>query len=116
MRMVQPRCLMNHGMNFKMTENQIETSHIQLPEELDVIAAEQLTVELLNERGSALTVKADQVCRVTTPCVQVLVSGAATWRADDQPFEVIDASPEMIEAMEALGLSIEDLSSKGADH
>ena len=51
---------------------------------LDATAAKPLLDALLTRRGAPLDLRIDHVERITTSSLQVLLSAAATWRADGQ--------------------------------
>lgn len=78
---------------------------ITLPEILDLTAASPLASELLAQRGKNIAVDASRVQRVGAQCVQVLLSASATWRHDEQSFEIAKTSPEFIDGLSLLGFS-----------
>lgn len=76
-----------------------------LPDNLGSSAARDLATALLTQRGQPLTLNAANVRRLGAQCTQVLLSAAATWRADGAALSIHDPSPEFQEAMRLLGLS-----------
>ena len=77
---------------------------VQLPESLDLVAAGPLTKTLLSLRGSDVRLDASQVTRMGGQCLQVLLSAAATWRADHAILEIASPSAEFIGCLELLGV------------
>ena len=76
-----------------------------LPDILDANAAEPLAENLLQKRGKQLRMDASRVTRISIPCVQVMLSAARTWKADNQAFEIINASESFQRDLKAAGLS-----------
>lgn len=90
-----------------MSENVMTT--LSLSPTLESTAAAPLVAELLLLRGQPVTVAADTVSRASTPCMQVLLSAVATWKADGIPFHINGPSEGLLEAARLLGLSEEQL-------
>lgn len=86
---------------------------LALPETLDLTAAAPLAQALLARRGSSLCVDAGQVRRVGALAMQVLLSAAATWKADGVTMQVEDPSPELLSALELLGIAPAELGLRG---
>lgn len=80
-----------------------------LPESLDSAAAVALAEALRGARGEPLTLEAAGVRRLGGLCAQVLLSAAASWRADGCALSVADPSPEFVEALRLLGLGPDSL-------
>lgn len=78
--------------------------NIALPEALDLVAAKPLALTLLSMRGSDIRVDASQVTRIGGQCLQVLLSAAATWKADHAIFKVVAPSQEFIGGLKLLGV------------
>jgi chemotaxis protein CheX len=78
---------------------------IELPEVLDSTTAAPLVVELQNLRGQPLEIGARSVGRVSTLCIQVLLSAATTWLDDNVAFQICAPSEAILEAIRILGLS-----------
>ncbi len=76
---------------------------LQLSPVLDLSAASPLAAELQTRRGSAITIVASDVQRISAPGLQVLLSAQLTWAADGASFRVVDCSPEFIEGVALLG-------------
>lgn len=87
-----------------MTDSESADENIQLPETLDLIAARPLAQTLLSMRGSDVRLDASQVTRMGGQCLQVLLSAAATWRADHAILEIVSPSPEFIGGLKLLGV------------
>jgi chemotaxis protein CheX len=79
---------------------------LQLPDSLGSAAAEALLASLLAARGQPLSLDASRVRRVGAQCAQVLLSAAATWRADGAALRIEDPSSEFQEALRLLGLTV----------
>ena len=82
-------------------------SVIALPDALASPKAGPLAAQLLAARGAPLTLGAGSVRKIGAQCVQVLLSAAATWRADGFPLGIETPSPEFEEALRLLGLSVD---------
>ncbi len=80
-----------------------------LPATLDSRSAATLRDELIARRGAPLTVNAAQVGLLGAQCAQVLLAAVRTWREDGFALRVKDISTQMIEDLELLGLSGQDL-------
>jgi chemotaxis protein CheX len=70
---------------------------------LDLRAAAPLAAELLGRRGKPVVVDASGVERLGGQCLQVLLAGRATWRADGHAFQIADPSAAFSDALVALG-------------
>jgi chemotaxis protein CheX len=81
---------------------------IELAPILDLNAASPLAGEFLSHRGEEVTVDASRVQRLGGQCLQVLLSAAMTWKADETPLAVVNPSPGFIEWLRRLGLSLAD--------
>jgi len=78
---------------------------VELQEFLDLKAAAPLAAELLARRGEELGIDASRVRRLGGQCLQVLLSAAMTWRADEVPLAFVNPSPDFIEGLERLGIA-----------
>ena len=78
---------------------------VELPEHLDLKAAAPLVGELLSHRGEELSVDASRVRRLGGQCLQILLSAAMTWKADEVPLAFVNPSPDFIEGLERLGIA-----------
>lgn len=87
---------------------------LTLNSRLDATAATSLLNALLTKRGAPLDLRVDQVERITTPALQVLLSAAVTWRADGHRLRLTSSSEALAEAVRTLGLTLGDLTSEGA--
>ena len=90
-----------------MTDSQgASAREVKLPRELDLLAAESLKETLLAEldEGDGLLLDASDVERVSTPCVEVLVSAYKTCADSGQSFHISNSSQVLVDAFEALGL------------
>jgi len=85
-----------------------------LPEVLDLTAAAPLAQSFISRRGAALSVDASKVRRIGTPCLQVLLAAAATWKADGMRFSVEQPTEEFLEGSRLLGIEL-DQDATGAE-
>ncbi len=77
---------------------------LRLAKVLDFAAAAGLKDELSQFRGRAAVLDASDVQRLGTQCAQVLLSARRTWLAENQPFEIKDASEAFREGLHRLGV------------
>jgi chemotaxis protein CheX len=82
---------------------------LDLPEALDAAAAPSLADSLRGARGKPLALSAATVRKLGGQCVQVMLSAAASWRADGQSLSLIEPSREFVEALRLMGLTPEHL-------
>ncbi|MDF1608831.1 STAS domain-containing protein [Hoeflea sp. YIM 152468] len=82
---------------------------LKLPEVLDLNAASRLHEQVLALKGEDIDIDASDVSRVGAQCMQVLLSAAMTWRAEDQNFKVEKASDAFVKTLNLLGISDEAL-------
>lgn len=89
-------CLVDNG----------DGSQITLPSVLDLRAAEPLKTvfEEAIAGGRPLTVDAEAVDRLSTPCIQVLIAAEAGMKATKQPFKLAKPSDAFIENFNDLGI------------
>ena len=80
-----------------------ETHTLVLADSLDVTAAAPLHRDLLARRGQPVSLDGSNVRRIGGQCLQVLLSAQATWAADGQAFEIVDATPEFTDGLALLG-------------
>jgi chemotaxis protein CheX len=83
-------------------------SVVELPEVLDLKAAAPLATEFLSLRGRPINVDAAHVQRLGGLCLQVLLSAAMTWKADELPFAFLNLSNDFTEGLAQLGVSTTD--------
>ena len=83
---------------------------VELPDVLDFKAAAPLTVEFLTLRGRPVDIDASHVARLGGQCLQVLLSAAKTWKADETPFALVNPSSEFVEGLARLGVSAAEFS------
>ncbi|MFD0978418.1 STAS domain-containing protein [Tropicimonas aquimaris] len=80
------------------------TAVFALPARLDLPAATPLAAELRSLRGAPLSVRADAVTHLGTPCLQVLISAQRSWLADGHQLSLEATSPAMEEQLALFGL------------
>jgi chemotaxis protein CheX len=78
---------------------------VELAEVLDLKAAAPLVSEFLAHRGEELSVDASRVQRLGGQCLQVLLSAAMTWKADEIPIAFINPSSDFVEGLTRLGIA-----------
>lgn len=78
---------------------------LDLPEVLDLKAAAPLAAEFLALRGRPVDVDASRVERLGGLCLQVLLSAAKTWKADEMGFALVNPSGDFLEGLVRLGVS-----------
>lgn len=86
----------------------------RLPARLLPQDAAALQASLLQLRGQPVELDASAVAQLATPCVQVLLAAARSWREDGQPLGLAAASGEMLAVLAHLGVEAADLRSPGA--
>jgi chemotaxis protein CheX len=80
-----------------------------LPAVLDSTAAPRIAQELLHLRGNSLTLDGRQVERVSSQCLQVLLSAALTWNRDNHDFKIEMASDQLVSSIQTLGIETPSL-------
>jgi len=85
---------------------------LKLPKVLDLNAAGRLHEQVLAHRGADIDIDASDVGRVGAQCIQVLLSAAISWRAENLCFRVGKASAAFVKTLEILGISDEALRPK----
>jgi chemotaxis protein CheX len=78
--------------------------NLQLPENLDLVAAAALTETLLSMRGSDVSVDGSAVQRIGGQCLQILLSAQVTWNTEGASLEFINLSDEFVKGVELLGV------------
>ncbi len=81
---------------------------VELPAILDLKAAGPLVAEFLRCRGEDLTVDASRVQRLGGQCLQVLLSAAMSWKADEVPLAFVNPSPDFVDGLARLGIDPAD--------
>jgi chemotaxis protein CheX len=79
---------------------------LTLPSNLNLIAAAPLKAQFLARRGETLYVDGANVARVGGQCLQVLLSARKTWAADGMEWVNKNFSPELISALEEMGVDL----------
>ncbi len=77
---------------------------VELPSVLDLQAAAPLAGEFLALRGRPVDVDGSHVQRLGGQCLQVLLSDAKTWKADEIPFALVNPSRDLIDGLALLGV------------
>jgi chemotaxis protein CheX len=86
-----------------MELNSIENTYL-LPKVMDSTFASRLSKDFLSFRGKPLTINGHEVERVSSQCLQVLLSAASTWNNDNQAFKIEMASEQLVNSMNMLGI------------
>ena len=79
---------------------------ITLASELDIKAAAPLAAALTAARGKDVALNASLIERIGGQCMQVLLSAAATWKADRVELSLEEPSPAFVEAVQTAGLEL----------
>ncbi|MEL7011791.1 MAG: STAS domain-containing protein [Pseudomonadota bacterium] len=82
---------------------------LHLPEHFDGSHVRQVADELLKRRGQSLELNASRVKTAGTLGLQVLVATAKQWAQDDARFRLIAASDALTQAVDAIGMSRNDI-------
>lgn len=87
-------------------ESSDDASRLDLPPVMDIAVAGELHGALRQaaERGMPLTINAESVERMSTPCAQVLLAAANTMTRSNMAFTLASPSDGFIEAFSDLGL------------
>lgn len=85
-----------------------------LPSRLLPQDAPGLQTALLGLRGRPVELDASGVARLATPCVQVLIAAARSWREDGLGFALATPSPEMLAVLARLEVDPSALQSSEA--
>lgn len=85
-----------------------------LPPRLLPQDAAPLQALLLGLRGRMVELDASAVAQLSTPCVQVLLAAARSWREDGIALSLSGASPEMLATLGHLAVDPAALRSDGA--
>ena len=80
---------------------------VQLPENLDLLAAASLVQTFLPMRGTDIVVDGSHVQRLGGQCLQILLSTISTWSADGASLEFVNLSPEFKAGLELFGVQPE---------
>lgn len=78
-----------------------------------LVDAAALAEALLSRRGQPLELQAGEVQQVGTAAIQVLLSAAATWRADGHSLRLTPPSAVLDDALATLGLHPDALTYEG---
>ena len=78
---------------------------LHLAEVLDLKAAAPLAAELLALRGRPVVLDASRVQRLGALCLQVVMSGRASWKADGVEFAIASPSEDFSDALTLFGAS-----------
>ncbi len=81
-------------------------AQLTLPAVLDLCAAEPLKAAFEEALGGGrpLTVDAESVERLSTPCIQILIAAEAGAKAAEQPFKLAKPSDAFIDTFSDLGV------------
>jgi chemotaxis protein CheX len=79
---------------------------------LDLNEAVGLHGQLLELRGSDLTIDASDVTRCGTQCIQVLLSASQTWQADRKSYSFTGVSDAFSKTLQLIGVDFDRLVAK----
>ena len=91
------------------------SAELALPARLDLPAASPLAEALLALRGQDLCLSAEEVIHLGTPGLQVLLSAAKSWHADDRRLSIVSPSQAFTEQLAVLGFAPGDLSAPSGE-
>ncbi len=85
----------------------LEPAIIELPEIMDIVGAEEFLGQLkdMNNSGVDIVLDGNNIERLTTPCVQLMLSASVTAESNGVSFIVKNPSDVMFEVFEDIGLS-----------
>jgi chemotaxis protein CheX len=95
-----------------MAAKKAASGNLALSPVLDLNEATSLHGKLMSMRGSNVVIDASAVERVGVQCAQVLVAGAATWKADKKSFLIEKASDAFEKTMQLIGIDSNKLVAK----
>lgn len=90
-----------------MMSTAVSISHYDLPSVLDASDAAQLRRDLSKFKNSPLSIKSDAVERVSTSCLQVLLTAAQTWKSLGHEFTLEQPSQVLVESLGRLVIAKE---------
>lgn len=77
---------------------------IVLAEVLDLKAAGALAADMLGARGRDLQLDGSAVQRLGAQCLQVIMSARGAWDKDGAVLQIVNASRDLVEGLELLGV------------
>ena len=85
------------------------SANYALPQIMDSTFAPKLQSDLLGLLGSPVDVSGEAVERVSTLCLQVLLSAASTWTTGGHGFKIHHPSGPLMAAFNLLGIETDNL-------
>ena len=76
---------------------------MRLTPNLDLTAATPLWANLMEAAGAPVTLIANDVTRLSAPCLQVLLAASAAWSRNGLAFRISAPSAVFLEALEVMG-------------
>lgn len=83
--------------------------NVELPKVLGLVEASSLLELFLGKKASHISVNAENVTRIGSQCMQILLSAAKNWEEDNFDFILTNPSKEFLETMSIIGISQDDL-------
>ncbi|MFC7704643.1 STAS domain-containing protein [Plastorhodobacter daqingensis] len=80
---------------------------LDLPERLDLNAADELAEALEHLRETPLDLNAARVSQLSALCLQVLIATKRQWDQDQAPLRIIDPSEAFTSGLERLGVPLD---------
>lgn len=77
---------------------------VQLPVDLDNVAAASLFEVLTSLVGSDIVIDGSRVERIGGLCLQILLAALSTWKADGMTLEFSQLSLDLVAGLELLGI------------
>ena len=84
-----------------------------LDQRLDLTASSALCAALKERRGNTIIIDAENVEHLGSQCLQVLISAAVTWRADNAELAYSGQSSAFSEALQNFGAPMDALVTGG---
>ena len=91
------------NINVKSSDSEI----YYFPSDLDIRAAVSLQDALSTalDQSDALLLDASKVERLSTPCVQIIISAMKSLENEGRSFRIVDATPQFVEFFDELGFA-----------
>lgn len=83
--------------------------NVELPKVLSLVEASSLLELFLGKKTSHISVNAENVTRIGSQCMQILLSAKKNWEEDGFDFMLTNPSKEFLKTMSIIGMSQDDL-------
>lgn len=82
---------------------------VSLPKVLGLVEASSLLSMFIEKKSSHIIINAENVMRIGSQCMQILVSAKKSWEEEGFDFIFTNPSKEFLETMSIIGISHDDL-------